>query len=58
MHTDFKDEYSDMVLMLNRIMGSPQGAMFETWMFYYVEEVSLGLKMINWAKMISDNLDV
>lgn len=58
MYTDFKDEYSDMVFMLNRITGSPQGVVFETWMFYYVEEISLGLKMINWAKLISDNLDV
>ncbi|XP_057824563.1 dol-P-Man:Man(7)GlcNAc(2)-PP-Dol alpha-1,6-mannosyltransferase isoform X2 [Cryptomeria japonica] len=47
-----------MVFMLNRIMGCPQGAMFKTWMFCFVEEVSLGLKMINWAKLISDNLDI
>lgn len=28
--TDFKEEYSDMVFMLNEIMGSPQRAIFDT----------------------------
>lgn len=58
LYSDFKEEYGDMVFLLNRIMGCPQGTIFEVWMFCYVEEVSLGLKMINWVKLISDNLDI
>lgn len=56
-YLDFKEEYGDMVFLLNRIMDRPEGATFEIWMFCYVEEISLGLKMINWAKLIGDNLD-
>lgn len=27
-------------------------------MFYFIEEISDGTVMINWAKIISDNLDI
>lgn len=54
---DFKDEYTDLIFMLNKIMGTPLRASFETWMYYFVEEITKGNVMMNWARMISDNLD-
>lgn len=35
----FKEEYGDIILLLNRIMGSPEGAPFQTWMYYFIDEI-------------------
>lgn len=53
----FKEDIVDMIVLLNRIMGNPQGASFEPWMYYLINEIMNGVKMIDWARMISDNLD-
>lgn len=53
----FKEDIGDMIVLLNRIMGNPQGAPFEPWMYYFINEIMNGVKMIDWARMISDNLD-
>lgn len=54
--THFKEEYGDIVLLLNRIIGHSHGAPFENWMYYFIDEIITGVKMFNWSKMISDSL--
>lgn len=56
MCTDFKEEYSDLVFLLNRVMGMPQGAIYDGWMFYFIQDCLRGT-LINWSRIISDNLD-
>lgn len=46
-----------MIVLLNKIMGNPQGAPFEPWMYYFINEIMNEVKMIDWAQMISNNLD-
>lgn len=53
----FKEDIGDMIVLLNRIMGNPQGASFKPWMYYFINEIMNGVKMIEWVRMISDNLD-
>jgi len=55
--SDFHQEINYMVVFLNRIMGCPQSANFEPWMFFYIEEIISGKRMIDWAEMISSNID-
>lgn len=54
--SDFKDGFAELVMMLNRVMGSPQAASYEPWMWYYIEEFAKGANIINWARLASDNL--
>lgn len=56
MCTDFKEEYSDLVCLLNRVMGMSQGAIYYGWMFYFIQDCLKGT-LINWSRIISDNLD-
>lgn len=57
LRTDFKEEYSDIILQLNKVAGSPRGAPFESWMYYFMDEITYGVEMFNWSRMISNNLD-
>lgn len=34
--SDFKSEYGDLIVLLNRIMGSAQGMQFENWVYYFI----------------------
>lgn len=52
----FKEEYGDIIRLLNRVMGSPNGQLFETWMHYFIDEITSGTKLFNWSRIISDNL--
>lgn len=54
---DFKQECGDLVRMMSQIMGFPQAFIFEPWMFCFIEEVMDATKMVDWARMISNNLD-
>lgn len=54
---DFKQEYADLLLMICKIMGCLQAFLFEPQMFYFIDEVMEGKRMIDWAKIISHNLD-
>lgn len=54
--TDFKEDYGDIILLLNRIMGIPQGELFQTWMYFFIDEIVFGVRMFNWARMISNNI--
>lgn len=38
--TNLKEEYSDLVFLLNRVMGMPQGALYDGWMFYFYLRLS------------------
>lgn len=53
----FKEDIGDMIVLLNRIMENPQGAPSEPSMYYFINEIMNGVKLIDWARMISDNLD-
>lgn len=53
----FKEDIGDPIVLLNRVMGSPQGTPFDPWMYYFINEITTGAKMIDWAKIISNNLD-
>lgn len=55
---DFKDEFRDLITLLNRIIGAPQAFYFENWMFFFTETVTHGKGTINWARIISNSLDV
>lgn len=53
----FKEDIGDMIVLLNRIIDNPQGAPFEPWMYYFINEIMNGVKMIDRAQIISNNLD-
>ena len=36
--SDFKSEYSNLIVLLNRVIGVPQGMQFESWMSYFIDE--------------------
>lgn len=52
----FKEKYGDIILLLNRVMGSPKGQLFETWMYYFMDEITSRTKIFNWSRIISDSL--
>lgn len=54
---ELKQEYYDLIMILNRVNGSPQVYAFEPWMFFYISIVMEGKEHVNWARMISDNID-
>lgn len=39
-------------------MGAPQASQFESWMFYFMEIISTRKERINYARIISNNLDI
>jgi hypothetical protein len=57
LRTDFKKEYGDIILLLNRVASSPQSAPFKSWMYCFIDEINSRVKMFNWSRMISNNLD-
>ena len=54
---DLQREYSDMVMMLSFIFGMPYSYRFESWMWYFVEQVMEEGDRIDWEGLISDNLN-
>ena len=46
-----------MVMMLSRIFVMPYSYRFESWMWYFVEQVMEEGDKIDWAGHISDNLN-
>lgn len=44
---DFKEEFGDLITLLNRVMGTSQASQFENWMFNFMEAVSTGVEKIN-----------
>lgn len=57
LHTYFKEDYGDIILLLNRVMDNPRGVTIETWMYYFIDEITIGVKMFNWARIISNTID-
>lgn len=55
--SNFKEEYGDLVTLSNQVIGCPQASILEPWMLYFIQEIVTKVKMINWAKLISVNLD-
>ena len=55
---DFKSKYSNLIVLLNRVMGVPQGMQFETWMSYFIDEIVNGKGKFEWARIISENLEL
>ena len=55
---DFKPEYGDLVVLLSRIMGLAQGMQFENWMYFFIDEIEKGKRGFDWAKIISENLEL
>ena len=55
---DFKSEYGDFIVLLNRVMGVPQGMQFESWMYYFIDEIVNGKGKFDWARIISENLEL
>ena len=56
--SDFKSEYGDLIVRLNRIMGTPQGMQFESWMYYFIDEIVNRKGKFDWARIISENLEL
>ena len=54
---DFSKDEGDLILMLKRVIGSPQEALFKSWMCYYIEMIHSGNEMFDWAVIISENID-
>ena len=46
-----------MVMMLSCIFGMPYSYRFESWMWYFVEQAMEEGDRIDWAGLISDNLN-
>ena len=46
-----------MVMMLSHIFDMPHSCRFESWMWYFVEQVMEGGDKIDWVGLISDNLN-
>ena len=44
-------------MMLSLIFGMPHSYRFESWMWYFVEKVMEEGDIIDWAGVISDNLN-
>ena len=40
--SDFKSKYGDLIVLLNRIMGTPQGMQFKSRMYYFIDEIVNG----------------
>ena len=55
---DFKPEYGDLIILLNRVMGQPEGLQFGTWMYYFIDEIENGKVRFDWAGVISRNLEL
>lgn len=55
---DLKEEFRDLIIMLNRVIGAPQAFFFDKWMFFFIQVIVQGKGMFNWARIISNNLDV
>ena len=39
-------------------MGVAQGMQFENWMYYFIDEIENGKSKFDWAKIISENLEL
>lgn len=39
-------------------MGIPQGMQFESWMYYFIDEIVNGKGKFDWARIISENLEL
>ena len=50
---DLQSEYSDMVMILSHIFGMPYSYRFESWMWYFVEQVMEEGDRIDWARLIT-----
>ena len=55
---DFKSEYGDLIVLLSRIMGLAQGMQFENWMYFFIDEIQKGKRRFDWARIISENLEL
>ncbi|XP_057820202.2 uncharacterized protein LOC131033077 [Cryptomeria japonica] len=55
---DFQEEFEDLITMLNQIVGASQAFFFDRWMFLFIQVIVQGKGMFNWARIISNNLDV
>ena len=55
---DFKLEDGDLVVLLSRIMGLAQGTQFENWMYFFIDEIEKGKRRFDWARIISENLEL
>ena len=54
----FKLEYGDLIVLLNWIMGVSQGMQFKSWMYYFIDEIENGKGKFDWARIISENLEL
>ena len=55
---DFKPEYGDLIVLLSRIMGLAQAMQFENWMYFFIDEIEKGKGKFDWARIISENLEL
>ena len=55
---DFKSEYDDLIVLLSQIMGLAQGMQFENWMYFLIDEIEKGKRRFDWARIISQNLEL
>lgn len=59
-HSDFYDDYHDLVTRLSRVMGLPSAMFFQEWMVYFVEQILHGDEDVTtkatfyWGGIISD----
>ena len=55
---DFNSEYGNLIVLLSRIMGIAQGIQFENWMYYFIDKIENGKRKFDWARIISENLEL
>ena len=52
----FIKEIANIVLLLNRIKGNEHAFHWESWMYFFIQKIVEGSKLIDWVEMIAENL--
>ena len=52
----FNEAISNMIVLLNRVVGNQTAEDFQDWMFLYISTITTGKQFIDWGEMISDAL--
>lgn len=52
-----KDDIGYAIVLMSRVMGLPTTRHLQTWMIHFIEAINTKKMEINWATILSDNLD-
>lgn len=52
-----KDDIGYVIMLLSRAIGLPMARYLQTWMVHFIETIKKPRIPIDWATILSDNLD-